>query len=103
MANLSRLGLIDVVLSGDSDTLTFGALSVLRSVPIVMHAPSSADGFHSPSLDGDGDDMQLYNAAAIEHTPGVSLTRGGLMLVAVLNGGDYDEVRAQTSLDQLYH
>ena len=39
-----------------------------------------------------GDNIFLYTSDAIQSHPKVSLTREGLFLWAILNGGDYDTV-----------
>ena len=46
----------------------------------------------SPDVKRDGDNVKVYTSEAVQNTPGVSLTRGGMMLIALLSGGDYDEV-----------
>jgi holliday junction resolvase GEN1/YEN1 len=46
----------------------------------------------SPDVKKDGDNVNIYTLDAIQNTPGVSLTRGGMMLIALLSGGDYNEV-----------
>jgi hypothetical protein len=52
-------------------------------------------GDHSvfrPNTKDAGDDIILYTSDAIQSHPKVSLTREGLFLLAILNGGDYDTV-----------
>lgn len=36
--------------------------------------------------------MAIVSGAAIHETEGLALTRGGLILIALLCGGDYDQV-----------
>ncbi|KAJ7795364.1 PIN domain-like protein [Mycena olivaceomarginata] len=75
-AELGRLaseGIIDVVQTTDSDILLFGAPTVF-----LMYK----DDHHN---------VTVYTAENIFVTPTVSLTRGGLLLIALLSGGDYDE------------
>ncbi|GLB44254.1 putative PIN domain-like protein [Lyophyllum shimeji] len=74
LAKLNSLGMIDSILTDDSDTLVFGGESIIRSVP-------RSNNF---------DRILLYTADSIEHSDGVKLTRGGLLLFALLAGGDYD-------------
>ncbi|KAJ7804654.1 PIN domain-like protein [Mycena olivaceomarginata] len=77
-AELGRLaseGIIDVVQTTDSDILLFGA-------PTVFLIPKKKDDHHN---------VTVYTAENIFVTPTVSLTRGGLLLIALLSGGDYDE------------
>jgi Holliday junction resolvase YEN1 len=52
-------------------------------------------GDHSvirPNMKDAGDNIFLYTSDAIQSHPKVSLTREGLFLLAILNGGDYDPV-----------
>ncbi|KAJ7826599.1 PIN domain-like protein [Mycena olivaceomarginata] len=77
-AELGRLaseGIIDVVQTTDSDILLFGA-------PTVFLIPKKKDDHHN---------VTVYTVENIFVTPTVSLTRGGLLLIALLSGGDYDE------------
>ncbi|RDB18806.1 Flap endonuclease GEN 1 [Hypsizygus marmoreus] len=68
LAKLNSLGLIDAILTDDSDALVFGG-----------------------ELSYDFDRVILYNADAIKYSDGVKLSRGGLLLFALLVGGDYDD------------
>ncbi|KAK7008401.1 PIN domain-like protein [Favolaschia claudopus] len=75
-AELGRLameGIIDVVETTDSDVFLFGAEKVI----------------YTPNKKRDGKNVRLYTAEKILTTPGVGLTRGGILLVALLAGGDY--------------
>ncbi|KAG6919720.1 hypothetical protein DXG01_001554 [Tephrocybe rancida] len=81
LAKLNELGFIDAILTEDSDTLVFGGQCILRSIS------------KTP------DRVFLYAADTIELTTttgqsnlddSVGLTRGGLLLFALLSGGDYD-------------
>ena len=49
--------------------------------------------FRSPNVKGDGDEITSYSANDIEHD--TSLTRSKLIFLAILSGGDYDEVCGQ--------
>ena len=40
----------------------------------------------------DGDSVVIYTSQAITSATAVSLQRGGMILIALLSGGDYDEV-----------
>ncbi|KAF8054913.1 PIN domain-like protein [Lyophyllum atratum] len=74
LAKLNSLGMIDAILTDDSDTLVFGGECIIRSAP-------GSTNF---------DRILLYDANSIEHSEGVKLTRGGLLLFALMAGGDYD-------------
>ncbi|TFK72356.1 PIN domain-like protein, partial [Pluteus cervinus] len=73
LAKLNRRCLIDAVYTSDSDSLVFGAQLVLRSI------------------DKDSrDDVLVYTADRLESQNKIQLTQGGLLLIALLVGGDYD-------------
>ncbi|KAJ7776381.1 PIN domain-like protein, partial [Mycena metata] len=75
LARLSCEGTIDAVLTDDSDAAIFGARCIIRS------------------LDKKNRDMvTVYTSKALQNTPTVGLTLGGMLLLAVLRGGDYDTV-----------
>lgn len=80
---LQRLGVVDYVVSDDSDTLVFGASCVLRMFNRVKYYTeenepvlSNTDYYVTP----------IYMHRITERT---SLTRDHLVLIAVLRGGDY--------------
>ncbi|EIM91541.1 PIN domain-like protein [Stereum hirsutum FP-91666 SS1] len=73
LARLSEEGFIDAVMSEDIDALAFGARAVIRIVNF------SEDVF------------KIYHAADCENNPDLRLTRAGIVLVALLSGGDYDK------------
>ncbi|KAF8955937.1 PIN domain-like protein, partial [Flammula alnicola] len=70
LARLCDLHAIDVALTGDSDAFVFGAQYVLRSIS------------RSKKYD-------LYSIDAIQNTESVELSRGGLLLIALLSKSDY--------------
>ncbi|KZP05163.1 PIN domain-like protein [Athelia psychrophila] len=72
LAHLNLTGHAHIVMSNDIDCLLFSALHVI----------------HFPNTKDDGDDVPPYSALAI--TQQKRLGRDGLLLVAVLAGGDYD-------------
>ncbi|KAJ6482431.1 PIN domain-like protein [Mycena sanguinolenta] len=77
-AELGRLAfenLIDIVQTTDSDIFLFGAPRVI----------------YTPKQKIDGKNVTVYTAENIFITPKVSLTRGGILLIALLSGGDYDK------------
>ncbi|KAK6512689.1 hypothetical protein TWF506_008864 [Arthrobotrys conoides] len=73
-AFLQKQGVVDAVLSEDVDTLMFGCRQFWRS----------CDKGDSKNLDV----MQVYQSRAIKDKTG--LTPAGMILVALLSGGDYD-------------
>lgn len=91
---LNRLGHIDAVVTDDSDTLVFGALAIIKRYITYEHQLEIKTDmlFHSSTLQDAGKDSAcIVTADAIEHTDAVGLSTGGLLLIALLSGGDYDE------------
>ncbi|KAJ7934436.1 PIN domain-like protein [Mycena leptocephala] len=73
LAQLNKNGEIDCIITEDSDAFLFGAQCVIRTMgPSVQHS----------SL--------VFTSESIENTAAVSLYRDGLILCALLLGGDYD-------------
>ncbi|KAF8201965.1 PIN domain-like protein [Mycena galopus ATCC 62051] len=73
LAQLNARGKIDGILTEDSDAFLFGAQTVIRTLGL---------GFQHDSI--------IYSLEAIENTVEVSLDKAGLLLCALLLGGDYD-------------
>ncbi|KAJ6485084.1 PIN domain-like protein, partial [Mycena vitilis] len=73
LAQLNKAGAIDAIITEDSDAFLFGAQCVIRA--------------SGPSVQ---DVSRIYMSEAIENTESVLLTRDGLLLCALLLGGDYD-------------
>jgi hypothetical protein len=42
--------------------------------------------------DDDGDTASVYTMEALQKTKGVNLTHGGVLLIALMSGGDYAKV-----------
>ncbi|KAJ7152226.1 PIN domain-like protein, partial [Mycena crocata] len=75
LGQLSEQGKIDGIITGDSDAFLFGAQRVIRtSGPTVQHHAS------------------IYTMDSIQRTLGVNMDKDGLLLCALLIGGDYDTV-----------
>ncbi|KAI9459847.1 hypothetical protein BJY52DRAFT_1148620 [Lactarius psammicola] len=88
LAYLNSIGIIDAVLSDDVDNFLFGAKVVIRNASANLsgnskHATKNADGRV------DGNHSTVYTSAEILAHPSVQLTRGGLILIGLLSGGDY--------------
>ncbi|KAG2368989.1 PIN domain-like protein [Suillus spraguei] len=73
LAAMNVHGVIDAVMTEDSDILIFGAPYIIRSA----------------KNDKDYLNVQVFMEDGLEH--GCSLTRGDCLLIALLTGGDYDE------------
>ncbi len=108
LARLNRLGIIDAVMTDDVDALIFGArdcykeVSPLLSLHLGVYDTSSRSqslnlsGNKSyPAINREGKQshhhVNIYAADAIKKETG--LTTGGMILFALLAGGDYDDVR----------
>lgn len=82
-AMLQRLGVVDYVVSDDSDTLVFGATKVLRSFNRVKYN----DEENNPVISST--DYYVTPLEMEEVTRVTGLTRDRLIFIAVLRGGDY--------------
>ncbi|KAH9009404.1 PIN domain-like protein [Lactarius hengduanensis] len=88
LAYLNSIGIIDAVLSDDVDNFLFGARIVIRNSSANLsgnskHTTKNADGRV------DGNHSMVYTSAEILAHPSIQLTRGGLILIGLLSGGDY--------------
>ena len=93
------------MLSDDVDTFVFGGTTVIRKCASSFHplhlslthpSPSSSlSGNHTRSLTGssakdDGNHVVVFRASEFT-LPEINLTQGGLILIALLSGGDYHQ------------
>ncbi|KII92167.1 hypothetical protein PLICRDRAFT_172297 [Plicaturopsis crispa FD-325 SS-3] len=89
LAHLNRSGVIDAVMTDDIDALVFGALTVIRNPSLALTGNKC-----NPALDANGKaskhHVMVFTADNVRNHPEVSLTRGGMILFALLSGGDYD-------------
>ncbi|KAI0297015.1 hypothetical protein B0F90DRAFT_1912851 [Multifurca ochricompacta] len=88
LAYLNNIGVIDAILSDDVDNFLFGAKMVIRNPSANLtgnskHTTKNADGRV------DGNHSTVYTSTDILAHPSVQLTRGGLILIGLLSGGDY--------------
>ncbi len=109
LAYLNRTGAIDAIITDDVDTLVFGALMILKKyVYAYCGACSMSHSIHSssinltgnkanPATDANGKPCEhhanVYTAEELARHPDVKLTRGGLVVFALVAGGDYGKVR----------
>ena len=118
---MNRVGAIDAILSDDVDTFLFGALTVIRKCVLVSLYPAA---FHSatlplcspgrgltgniknPALNAkgkdDGNHVRIFKAADIATDEATCLDRAGFILIGLLSGGDYEEVRLLMYLVHLH-
>ncbi|KIM54585.1 hypothetical protein SCLCIDRAFT_136619 [Scleroderma citrinum Foug A] len=78
LAKLNTFGVIDAIFSDDSDILMFGTSCVIRRQ---MDSSLQNECYC--------DVMEIYTEDALEH--GAHLTQGGLLLIALMSGGDYND------------
>ncbi|KAJ7037153.1 PIN domain-like protein [Mycena alexandri] len=80
LAHLNANGIIDGILTEDSDAFIFGARCVIRTLGIL------SDLFARPSVENES---VVYTLDAIASTEGVGLDQDGIFLCALILGGDY--------------
>ncbi|KAI0065376.1 PIN domain-like protein [Artomyces pyxidatus] len=90
LAYLNDIGVIDAILSDDVDNFLFGAKMVVRNPNSTLsgnrgHIHKNADGRD------DGNHSIIYKSQDLLSHPSILLSRGGLILIGLLSGGDYDE------------
>ncbi|TFY70857.1 hypothetical protein EVG20_g2154 [Dentipellis fragilis] len=88
LARLNELGVIDAIMTDDVDAFVFGARTIIRNPGTSLSGNKSRPAFN---LDGkeSKDHVMVYTADAIRNDPSVGLTRAGMILIALLSGGDY--------------
>ncbi|KAI8972546.1 hypothetical protein BD414DRAFT_499894 [Trametes punicea] len=90
LAYLNRIGVIDAVLSDDVDTFLFGAKVVLRNKNITLSG-NAAHSLKNAAGKDDGNHAMVYRSEDILNHEKIQLTQGGLILIGILCGGDYDQ------------
>ncbi|KAB5591761.1 hypothetical protein CTheo_4793 [Ceratobasidium theobromae] len=90
LAYLNNIGVIDAILSDDVDNFLFGARVVIRNPSGTLMGNRGYPALNSDGKD-DGVHVMVYRADDIERDPACKLTRGGMILIALLSGGDYDQ------------
>ncbi|KAL4063130.1 PIN domain-like protein [Scleroderma citrinum] len=73
LTKLNAVGIIDAIFSDDSDILLFGAPCIIGSSLQHEHY----------------DVIEVFMEDTLEH--GAHLTQGGLLLIVLMSGGDYDD------------
>ncbi|TFK54033.1 PIN domain-like protein [Heliocybe sulcata] len=90
LAYLNQIGVVDAILTDDVDAFVFGAKVVIKNWSKDLSGNRS-----KPALNKDGKEskhhVMIFKANDIQSNPNIGLTRGGLILFALLKGGDYDE------------
>ncbi|KAG8682397.1 hypothetical protein FRC09_016802, partial [Ceratobasidium sp. 395] len=89
LAYLNNIRVIDAILSDDVDNFLFGARVVIRNPSGTLSGNRSNPVLNKEGKD-DGMHVMVYRAEDIEKDPACRLTRGGMILIGLLSGGDYD-------------
>lgn len=92
LAELNRRNFIDAIFSEDNDTLVFGAGCVIRMCEILIPFFQFSNNLSRSNIKEAGDQVTVFNSGSIEADPQVSLSHEALFFMAILCGGDYDEV-----------
>ncbi|KAK0471670.1 PIN domain-like protein [Armillaria novae-zelandiae] len=92
LATMNKAGIIDMIITEDSDALVFGGMCILRRVEVIslLYRPPRSKGDNGKKIKIDPDEYVLYSSKHILAQDNVRLTEGGLFLLAILLGGDYD-------------
>ncbi|KAI0687609.1 hypothetical protein BC835DRAFT_402214 [Cytidiella melzeri] len=90
LAYLNRIGVIDAVLTDDVDTLVFGATLVIRNQSKNLSGNRVHDLTNADGRD-DKNHTMTFSAEDIKRNPKVNLNQEGLILIALLSGGDYSK------------
>ncbi|KAK0479341.1 PIN domain-like protein [Armillaria novae-zelandiae] len=83
LAAMNKAGIIDMIITEDSNALVFGGMCILQR-------PPRSKGDNGKKIKIDPDEYVLYSSKHILAQDNVCLTEGGLFLLAILLGGDYD-------------
>ncbi|KAF8575520.1 PIN domain-like protein [Ramaria rubella] len=92
LAYLNTSGDINAVWSDNIDCFLFGAVTVMHNTPAAL---SKRDVKKERQF------MEVYSSKDIAENGDIGLTQGGLILIALLCGGDYDMVHISTYLFKL--
>ncbi|OCH90241.1 PIN domain-like protein, partial [Obba rivulosa] len=88
LASLNRTGVIDAIMTDDVDAFVFGARTIIRNPSLTLTGNKC-----NPALNSEGKaskyHVMVYTAEQILVHPDVAMSRGGLILFALLSGGDY--------------
>ncbi|PSR87077.1 hypothetical protein PHLCEN_2v5247 [Hermanssonia centrifuga] len=90
LAYLNHAGVIDVVMTDDNDALIFGAKAIIRNSSLKLTG-NGKDPARNAEGKASDHHVKVFTADAIRTHPNVRLTRGGMILFALLSGGDYND------------
>ncbi|KAL5528396.1 hypothetical protein ACEPAF_7532 [Sanghuangporus sanghuang] len=89
LAFLNSVGVIDAIMTDDVDTFLFGANTVIRNPSLSLTGNRSSP---ATNLDGKPSNQHVmeFRIEDIQTHPEIRMSRGGMILFALLTGGDYD-------------
>ncbi|RDB19597.1 Flap endonuclease GEN 1 [Hypsizygus marmoreus] len=90
LAYLNRIGVIDGILSDDVDNFLFGAITVIRNASNNLSGNRANPVVNAAGKD-DKNHTKVYRLTDITAHPDVRLTRGGMILIGLMSGGDYQQ------------
>ncbi|KAG6854265.1 hypothetical protein C0991_008958 [Blastosporella zonata] len=90
LAYLNRIGIIDGILSDDVDNFLFGATTVIRNASNNLSGNRSNPVLNAAGKD-DKNHTKVYRMSDISVHPDIRLTRGGMILIGLMSGGDYHQ------------
>ncbi|KAG5651830.1 hypothetical protein H0H81_007262 [Sphagnurus paluster] len=90
LAYLNRIGVIDGILSDDVDNFLFGATTVIRNPSHNLSGNRANPAVNAAGKD-DKNHTKVYRLADITAHPDIRLTRGGMILIGLMSGGDYHQ------------
>ncbi|PPR03285.1 hypothetical protein CVT26_008119 [Gymnopilus dilepis] len=90
LAYLNRIGVIDGILSDDVDNFLFGAVTVIRNPSNNLSGNKARPVLNSAGKD-DKNHSRVFRMDDITNHADIRLTRGGLILIGLMSGGDYQQ------------
>ncbi|EAU91346.2 hypothetical protein CC1G_07381 [Coprinopsis cinerea okayama7 len=90
LGHLNNLGIIDAIMSDDCDSFIFGAKVVIKNKSKELSGNASNPAVNAAGK-VDKHHTMVYRIEDIQNDPDIGLKRGGLVLFALLCGGDYDQ------------
>ncbi|KAF8064157.1 hypothetical protein FPV67DRAFT_204434 [Lyophyllum atratum] len=90
LAYLNRIGIIDGILSDDVDNFLFGATTVIRNASNNLSGNRANPVVNAAGKD-DKNHTKVYRMSDITTHPDIRLTRGGMILIGLMSGGDYQQ------------
>ncbi|KAF8154069.1 hypothetical protein B0H34DRAFT_799973 [Crassisporium funariophilum] len=90
LAYLNRIGIIDGILSDDVDNFLFGATTVIRNSSNTLSGNRANPVLNAAGKD-DKNHTRVFRLDDITRHPDIRLTRGGMILIGLMSGGDYQQ------------